>query len=104
LIVVHTAPAAARGQGAQKAAHALGDLGVRDRAPAGPVDERGLAAALGRVLEHEVRQCDVGDLDVGKRAAEDHVGRSLPVVAAGTDFHLLDGREITGVQAITPRD
>ena len=69
---------AALGEGAGNPAHGAGSLGVGERAAARAVDQRGLGAVGGGVLEHEVRQRRLGDLDVGVRAREDHLAGSYP--------------------------
>ena len=65
------------------------------------VDQRGLVAVLGGVLEDELGERDRGYVDVGVRAREDHVGGSLPAMA--TDFYLLDERLTDEERAIRDR-
>src|SRR5207245_9257423 len=51
---------------------APGELPVRQRPAARPVDQGGLVAESGRPLQHQVMQGDVGHRDVGIRTPEDH--------------------------------
>src|SRR5205809_392147 len=60
------------------APRAASDLSLRERSPAGPVDEDGPIGAIARVPEDEARVRHVGDGDVRVRAAKDH-GRAYPI-------------------------
>src|SRR5205809_3150221 len=57
---------------------AASDLSLRERSPAGAVDEDGPIGAIARVPENEARVRHVGDRNVRVRAAKDH-GRAYPI-------------------------
>lgn len=79
------------------APHRVGEGRVGDRASGRTVYEGGLVTELPGPLEHEPRQRDVGNLDVGVRTAEDHGAppfrHSFPIldrqdiVASDSPFH-----------------
>ena len=48
------------------------ELSVGEGAPRWTVDQRGLVGLLGDLAQHELRQEDVRDLDIGQRALVDH--------------------------------
>src|SRR2546427_10851901 len=67
---------AARRESRRNAIGPASERGVREDPAARPVDQRGLGAALGRPLEHQAMQSDVGHRDVGMRTPEDHGTRA----------------------------
>ena len=67
---------AALGQTGRQPAHGFDQLGVGDRPPARAVDQRRLVAPLAAALKDEVRERQVRNLNVRKRAA-DHTGTLL---------------------------
>ena len=59
-------------QTAGETPHLVVQVGVGHAATVGRVDERGLVAQLRGLREHERRERNLGDYDVGKRAVMDH--------------------------------
>ena len=78
----------AGGKAGGEGAHALRELGVGDLAAAGPVDQGGLVAEFGGVLQHEVADRDVWDLHVGLYRLSAHISPSVVLLALGSSVAL----------------